>query len=120
MIRQPPRSTRTDTLFPYTTLFRSKPYYDRTGRFRGYRGVAEDESAEVEARRRAEAAEEPLSDAIESISGGVGLFDDEDPLVPCHATYRRRGVDGGLSAASVFSLMEIGSAPCRDGVCQYV
>src|SRR3546814_15349454 len=25
MIRQPPRSTRTDTLFPYTTLFRSRP-----------------------------------------------------------------------------------------------
>src|SRR3546814_15912697 len=25
MIRPPPRSTRTDTLFPYTTLFRSKP-----------------------------------------------------------------------------------------------
>src|SRR3546814_2515034 len=28
MIRRPPRSTRTDTLFPYTTLFRSH----RTGR----------------------------------------------------------------------------------------
>src|SRR3546814_16360990 len=27
MIRRPPRSTRTDTLFPYTTLFRStRPY----------------------------------------------------------------------------------------------
>src|SRR3546814_10203296 len=25
MIRRPPRSTRTDTLFPYTTLFRSTP-----------------------------------------------------------------------------------------------
>src|SRR3546814_3116833 len=25
MIRPPPRSTRTDTLFPYTTLFRSLP-----------------------------------------------------------------------------------------------
>src|SRR3546814_8086231 len=25
MIRLPPRSTRTDTLFPYTTLFRSRP-----------------------------------------------------------------------------------------------
>src|SRR3546814_19474439 len=25
MIRLPPRSTRTDTLFPYTTLFRSEP-----------------------------------------------------------------------------------------------
>src|SRR3546814_19224672 len=31
MIRRPPRSTRTDTLFPYTTLFRSKwpRAYDR-------------------------------------------------------------------------------------------
>src|SRR3546814_10039790 len=27
MIRRPPRSTRTDTLFPYTTLFRSLPEY---------------------------------------------------------------------------------------------
>src|SRR3546814_5997689 len=27
MIRRPPRSTRTDTLFPYTTLFRSDHYY---------------------------------------------------------------------------------------------
>src|SRR3546814_16531765 len=26
MIRRPPRSTRTDTLFPYTTLFRSDAY----------------------------------------------------------------------------------------------
>src|SRR3546814_15403956 len=25
MFRRPPRSTRTDTLFPYTTLFRSRP-----------------------------------------------------------------------------------------------
>src|SRR3546814_6866685 len=25
MLRRPPRSTRTDTLFPYTTLFRSPP-----------------------------------------------------------------------------------------------
>src|SRR3546814_8037348 len=29
MIRRPPRATRTDTLFPYTTLFRS---YDQVGR----------------------------------------------------------------------------------------
>src|SRR3546814_11432008 len=27
MIRRPPRSTRTDTLFPYTTLFRSRIKY---------------------------------------------------------------------------------------------
>src|SRR3546814_19484220 len=34
MIRRPPRSTRTDTLFPYTTLFRSKeqrPEHQRRG-----------------------------------------------------------------------------------------
>src|SRR6056297_2265703 len=29
MIRRPPRSTRTDTLFPYTTLFRSLRSGDR-------------------------------------------------------------------------------------------
>src|SRR3546814_421907 len=32
MIRPPPRSTRTDTLFPYTTLFRSKRDRSRTRR----------------------------------------------------------------------------------------
>src|SRR3546814_14001476 len=34
MIRRPPRSTRTDTLFPYTTLFRSfQPFFfERTGK----------------------------------------------------------------------------------------
>src|SRR3546814_3129023 len=30
MIRRPPRSTRTDTLFPYTTLFRSIVGQDKT------------------------------------------------------------------------------------------
>src|SRR3546814_2260617 len=34
MIRRPPRSTRTDTLFPYTTLFRSPPA-PRTARHSG-------------------------------------------------------------------------------------
>src|SRR3546814_2750552 len=34
MIRRPPRSTRTDTLFPYTTLFRSQ---DGAGAAQGLR-----------------------------------------------------------------------------------
>src|SRR3546814_7615402 len=38
MIRRPPRSTRTDTLFPYTTLFRSAAKLDRR---RAARGVAD-------------------------------------------------------------------------------
>src|SRR3546814_14108341 len=32
MIRRPPRSTRTDTLFPYTTLFRSEGVLRAVGR----------------------------------------------------------------------------------------
>src|SRR3546814_5581076 len=32
MIRRPPRSTRTDTLFPYTTLFRAKAIDAATAR----------------------------------------------------------------------------------------
>src|SRR3546814_4414062 len=31
MIRRPPRSTRTDTLFPYTSPFRSNGYFERIG-----------------------------------------------------------------------------------------
>src|SRR3546814_16866503 len=31
MIRRPPRSTRTDTLFPYTTLFRSAQFPEDAG-----------------------------------------------------------------------------------------
>src|SRR3546814_2735908 len=62
MIRRPPRSTRTDTLFPYTTLFRSAAdlYLDLRGeplsdheRMRGsdmVKGLYDD-SAEIQAFR---------------------------------------------------------------------
>src|SRR3546814_7238577 len=54
MIRRPPRSTRTDTLFPYTTLFRSV--------FRGLgladaEGAVEDEENGEGGRRRDEAGD---------------------------------------------------------------
>src|SRR3546814_12469129 len=45
MIRRPPRSTRTDTLFPYTTLFRSSPFlgtHDGRGYALLYNGVLGD------------------------------------------------------------------------------
>src|SRR3546814_1824363 len=35
MIRRPPRSTRTDTLFPYTTLFRSTRTRKKAKSFQG-------------------------------------------------------------------------------------
>src|SRR3546814_1705601 len=44
MIRRPPRSTRTDTLFPYPTLFRSRPVRCKPLRcFRACRGQALDD-----------------------------------------------------------------------------
>src|SRR3546814_14920742 len=42
MLRRPPRSTRTDTLFPYTTLFRSRNdngFLLRFGNLRQHRAV---------------------------------------------------------------------------------
>src|SRR3546814_17522963 len=53
LIRRPPRSTRTDTLFPYTTLFRSlRPAQDL--QYRDRRGDGIDERSD--ARRRRDAA----------------------------------------------------------------
>src|SRR3546814_16601307 len=52
MLRRPPRSTRTDTLFPYTTLFRSREDHRRAIGF----GRAED----VEPRAR-DALEHPVA-----------------------------------------------------------
>src|SRR3546814_18941418 len=40
MIRRPPRSTRTDTLFPYTTLFRSAQYRPQAVRSARRRALA--------------------------------------------------------------------------------
>src|SRR3546814_1148424 len=41
MIRRPPRSTRTDTLFPYTTLFRSSIDIHGRARFVVVAGIGE-------------------------------------------------------------------------------
>src|SRR3546814_10333187 len=46
MLRRPPRSTRTDTLFPYTTLFRSHPWVEAN--------FKETDLADMRVRQRAE------------------------------------------------------------------
>src|SRR6056297_3287749 len=59
-IRRPPRSTRTDTLFPYTTLFRSGPHARRVRRGRhgvpraeaAGRGRSEEHTSELQSLRR--------------------------------------------------------------------
>src|SRR3546814_3351776 len=69
MIRRPPRSTRTDTLFPYTTLFRSGSYIDQdvhrlwvpfnvtaidkaNGKFRSRAGRSEEHTSELQSLMR--------------------------------------------------------------------
>src|SRR3546814_7662691 len=47
MIRRPPRSTRTDTLFPYTTLFRSRQVGRLADRHQEGAGAADDLVAKV-------------------------------------------------------------------------
>src|SRR3546814_1509605 len=80
MIRRPPISTRTDTLFPYTTLFRSRPRGrryepERAPRIelRG-RGCGSDGALDQHDRQRiADAARLPAF--VERGIAGVGLED---------------------------------------------
>src|SRR3546814_15627326 len=69
MIRRPPRSTRTDTLFPYTTLFRSRLLGCEA--FSGQKRHAQD--AQILARNRADgrwrAGRSGLSDAAHAAGG---------------------------------------------------
>src|SRR3546814_14817122 len=101
MIRRPPRSTRTDTLFPYTTRFRSRDGVRRR--------IA----------RRVGAAS-PVPDGVETYA-----------IVRTQASKRFRGAGlGHLVAGAVvlvpvgevlqFRLLQIGRASCRERVCQYV
>src|SRR3546814_18863113 len=51
MIRRPPRSKRTDTLFPYTTLFRSAPVLSQSERTQRQRHLA-DLDSDLQRKRR--------------------------------------------------------------------
>src|SRR3546814_13466802 len=114
MIRRPPRSTRTDTLFPYTTLFRSLSERER-------------------ARNKAQAnyAMQILGEAVQSLMmvGGSSAFNNANPAcrywrdfsmvarhfgnIPNvgHEVY-------GRSILGVTPNAEIGGASCRERVCQ--
>src|SRR3546814_17078267 len=75
MIRRPPRSTRTDTLFPYTTLFRSSGLVERAdqgGTRRLTIGAVHDDLAE----HRVEAG----ADHLPGLQGGI----DAGKLGPVH------------------------------------
>src|SRR3546814_20068441 len=102
MIRRPPRSTRTDTLFPYTTLFRSLGlvFLEDVGLHGAAHGL---EGLRLDA------------------GVGVGV----DDLVTGDAEQdQAEAAVGGREVAVVFRLLaafeEIGSASRGDRVCLYV
>src|SRR3546814_14466840 len=114
MIRRPPRATRTDTLVPYTTLFRSGP----DGAYEG--GViAPSAQHSVEALYRA-AAQLPRV-KIERPEHVIGK--DTVPAMKSGIYWGYVGLIEGLTArirAEYGQAMQIGRESCRERVCQLV
>src|SRR3546814_13839981 len=109
MIRRPPRSTRTDTLFPYTTLFRSV-------------------AVQAVARSLARARRAGAVAAGDLRAGGAVLHDERRQARHVHpAGAADAGAGGGAVPGrpdrpprSAPGAVQIGSASCRERVCQYV
>src|SRR3546814_11413236 len=104
MLRRPPRSTRTDTLFPYTPLFRS------------LRGVREPTRKIVGGRMVA------VWDPTDSLSATLIYQRDhyKEAGQNIHLIRDGLGVPGSVSIRDLAASIgpKIGRASCRDRVCQ--
>ncbi len=67
-----------------------KAIFDENGGFIGYRGVAQDITAEVETREAANATRERFLQAVERMSDGIAFWDADDRFVFCNGEYRRQ------------------------------
>src|SRR3546814_15949111 len=103
MIRRPPRSTRTDTLFPYTTLFRSEVRL-KDGKVLRRVTLPPQYFGEGIV---------PWKDEILSLTWqhGVGFRWRRDDFTLA-GSFRYKGEGWGMT-------QETGRASCREGVCQY-
>src|SRR3546814_5340954 len=102
MIRRPPRSTRTDTLFPYTTLFRSEELAEGVAAARELVEIAADVVGDpqvVGVVRRAVAEAAPVV-ALGEVVGGAVL-----DLGGRHAEVQARIV-GEVEAAAHLGLVD--------------
>src|SRR3546814_19691415 len=121
MIRRPPRSTRTDTLFPYTTLFRSElamiaGVSDAVIRGLIKAGALEAAEVSVDTPFRPpdpDFAPPELNDAQEAAASEL-----------IHAVRARDFqpflLDGITGSGKTEVYFEIGRASCRERVCKYV
>src|SRR3546814_13255783 len=114
MIRRPPRSTRTDTLFPYPTLFRSDG--GAAGRVRD--PDVRDRDREDQGRHVMTPKLRPALFAVVGVFGMTGLGYASVPLyrVFCQVT----GLNGATQRARAAPGGVIARAPCRARVSQAV
>src|SRR3546814_15293646 len=92
MIRRPPRSTRTDTLFPYTTLFRSRALEFDRAYF----------AAVLLALERALCQLILVEFALNPFAGPVENIDDAPEQIP------ETGLDAGIDEAARQGLEDVG------------
>src|SRR3546814_19657673 len=129
MIRRPPRSTRTDTLFPYTTLFRSSE--QQIARlFARARQVAptvifiDEIDSLVPARGRGFGEPQVTERVVNTILAEMDGLEELQSVVVIGATNRPNLVDPALLRPGRFDeiiyVTEIGRASCRERVLQYV
>src|SRR3546814_16676068 len=128
MIRRPPRSTRTDTLFPYTTLFRSNPPGSWLGNIRDAVHILDERQPEFEYEGEM-APDVALNEKLMKsypfcrLSGPANVL-----IMPglqsanLSAKLLRELSDGAVIGPVLVGMEkpEIGRASCRESVCQYV
>src|SRR3546814_13111590 len=124
MRRRPPRSTRTDTLFPYTTLFRSRRAFFDLDRL-GVEDIARDraevaDAVDEDAARRIEPAHaDRIAARRVAILAGIEGADAGAVAQPLGQRRRALFVEQFL-ADDLDGLRPIGRATCRRRVCPYV
>src|SRR3546814_12569742 len=129
MIRRPPRSTRTDTLFPYTTLFRSdrgarrRARLDARGRGRGpLAGRALSPSAPFRVGYRAVTAFLPnfvMEDGRDQGPKRTPRNGTLDEILVDWDEFRAARPQLGAAFVRILGYFQIGRASCRERVCQY-
>src|SRR3546814_19380457 len=117
MIRRPPRSTRTDTLFPYTTLFRSRSEYSIAGRCMWSRERINDLKAFVDTHGHAEGFDCSVP-GIDHVYFGHTIL--RAPVTVGNCSWIDTGAykTDNLPIAVVSDRMEVGRASCRGIECK--
>src|SRR3546814_19077920 len=124
MFRRPPKSTRTNTLFPYTTLFRSAGIEEAVAQMAKTKGSAPSSNNANKRDKKTTVAEESKEDAPQPEKQYE--FPSSRPFVeimqPYEAVTERRMalLQFHLSTLDKDLEDEIGRASCRERVCQYV